>query len=152
MAKHSHQAFTSRLRSPAAEVWGRVTTMQGVNAELRPLIRMSYPPEAATLDATSMPLGHAGFRSHIFLFGVIPFDRSDVILVEFEPGRRFLERSPMWSQHEWQHERIVAPTKTGCEVTDRLTYLPKLPRPIVDWFVGVLFRHRHAVLRRTFGT
>jgi ligand-binding SRPBCC domain-containing protein len=151
MPSRYHRTFTSHLRAPADEVWRRVTTMSGVNAELMPLMRMSFPKDAANLDASSMPLGRAGFRSIITLFGLIPFDRSDVTFVEFEPGRRFLERSPMLSQHEWQHERIVTQTETGCEVTDRLTYTPRLPGFIVHWFVGVLFRHRHRVLRRTFG-
>jgi hypothetical protein len=74
-------------------------------------------------------------------------------LVELEPGRRFLERSPMLSMAFWQHERIVAPTPRGAEVVDNLTFRPRglLPRALVRACVALFFRHRHARLRRRFG-
>lgn len=144
------RTFTSHLAAAPEAVWARVATMPGVNEELSPWMRMTFPPEAKTLDVKSMPLGQAGFRSWLLLFGVLPIDRSDVTLVLLEPGR-FLERSPMLSQRLWQHERTVRLDGAGSIVTDRLRFEPRLGGPLVNWFVGVLFRHRHAVLRRKFG-
>jgi hypothetical protein len=38
-------------------------------------------------------------------------DRSDLTFLELEPGRRFLEQSPMLSMKLWRHERIVEPAR-----------------------------------------
>jgi len=37
----------------------------------------------------------------------VPIDYDDLTFIELEPVRRFLERSPMLSQREWQHERVI---------------------------------------------
>ena len=88
----------------------------------------------------------------MLLFGVIPVDYDDLTLVAIEPGRRFLERSPMLSMREWQHERVLEPDGTGTRVTDRLTFTPRLGllKPLAVWIVGLLFRHRHKRLRSWF--
>ena len=143
--------FTTTLVAAPADVWRRVATMPGVNAELGPWVRMSFPAGASQLDAMSMPLGQAAFRSWVWFLGVIPIDRSDVTLVELEPGRRFLERSPMATQHLWQHERTLQPDGAGCMITDRLVFEPRFAGPIVCWFVRKLFNHRHARLATQFG-
>jgi ligand-binding SRPBCC domain-containing protein len=78
-------------------------------------------------------------------------DYDDLTIVELEPGRRFLERSPMLSMRLWQHERIVEPDGDGCTVTDRLTFEPRVPVPAAP-LIQVLFRHRHRRLRRRFGS
>jgi hypothetical protein len=41
---------------------------------------------------------------------------------------------------------------TACILTDRLTFEPRLLPPLVTWFTRRLFTHRHAVLRRRFGS
>jgi hypothetical protein len=91
-------------------------------------------------------------RSWLLLLRVLPVDWSDVTLVELEPGRRFLERSPMLSMAFWQHERIVAPSAQSTTVVDQLTFRPRLlPRVLARASVALFFRHRHARLRRRFG-
>lgn len=144
---------SSRLAAPADRVWAHAITMAGVNRELWPLVQMSYPPEAATLSLDANQIGRPLFRSWIRLLGVLPFDYDEITLIEFEPGRRFLERSPMLTQAEWQHERTVEPCAGGCTLTDRVEY-----RPRVAWLgalyplpFGLAFTWRHRRLTKMFG-
>ena len=59
----------------------------------------------------------------------------------------------MLSQVLWEHERTVEPAGTGCLITDRVRWQPRLGlpgrplRPLISFF----FRHRHRRLRRRFG-
>lgn len=143
----------SRLDASPDDVWRRITTFEGVNAELRPLLRMTAPPDARSLDAAEVVPGRRLFRSWILLFGVVPFDYDDVTLVSIEPGRGFLERSPMLSQRVWEHERRVEPVEGGCIVTDRVRFEPRLPMPggVLLPLVRAIFHHRHRRLRAHFG-
>ena len=146
---------SSRVAAPAAVVWERAITEEGINHELRPWLRMTMPRglRGATIDdvAVGEPLG----RSWILLGGVLPVDYDDLCLVEVEPGRRFLERSAMLSMRMWQHERIVEPAGPGaCEITDRLGFELRRPlrwvpgsRRVARAIVSFLFRHRHRRLR-----
>jgi ligand-binding SRPBCC domain-containing protein len=144
----------SRLDAPPARVWDRIATFEGVNAELRPLLRMTAPRGVEALESGDVVLGERMFRSWILLFGVIPFDYDDLTLVRIDPGRGFLERSPMLSMRLWEHERTLEPDdRDGCLVIDRLRFEPRLPLPgaLPRPAVGLLFRHRHRRLRAHFG-
>jgi hypothetical protein len=141
---------------PAAQVWARAVTEEGINAELAPILRMTMPPglRGRTVDdvEVGVPLG----RSWILLGGLLPVDYDDLCLAELEPGRRFLERSSTLAFRVWQHERVVEPEADGsCRVTDALGF--EL-RPAIAWIpgaerlaatiVGALFSHRHRRLAR----
>jgi ligand-binding SRPBCC domain-containing protein len=151
MAFHEFQVSSVVAASPAA-VWARVSTMEGVNAELAPLARMTYPRQLARLDPAIVPLGRRVFRSWILLFGVLPVDFDDLVLTRVEPGHGFLESSSLLSQRRWIHERTLEPVAGGCRVTDRIGFEPRVP------FAGRLFlavfrfffRHRHRRLQRAF--
>ena len=69
------------------------SSFAGVNKELRPLARMTFPPEFASLTSAMLLNDRPAFRSWILLFGFIPADFDDITLVELEPGRGFYERS-----------------------------------------------------------
>ena len=143
---------SSQVAAPPEKVWERIITPEGINHELRPWMRMTVPSGFTGLDPESVELGVPIGRSWVFLFGVIPFEYDDVTLVELEPGRRFLERSPMLSQRTWQHERIVEPAEGGSRVTDRIRMEPRLglpARPLVPVF-RAMFRHRHRRLAAWF--
>jgi hypothetical protein len=137
---------TSTVPAPAAVVWERATSPEGINHELLPILRMTMPRglRDATIDdvAIGEPLG----RAWILLFGFLPVDYDDLSLAELEPGRRFLERSSMLSMRVWQHERIVEPLdQATCRLTDRLTLEPRIPgtRGLARRIVTFLFRRRH---------
>ncbi len=144
--------FSSRLAAPAAEVWAHATCMKGVNRELFPLARMTHPRELSVLDSERVPLGQRVFRSWILAAGVVPIDYDDLTLIELEPGRRFLERSPMLSQREWQHERVIEPMAGGSIVTDRVRFVPRVAvlGPIFLVVFRLAFRLRHRNLHHLF--
>jgi ligand-binding SRPBCC domain-containing protein len=143
----------SMLLAPRAEVWERVSTAQGINDELRPLLRMTAPRSLREGGLARVELGQRICRSVVLLFGVLPVDYDDITLVRLDPPAGFLERSKMLSQRVWEHERTLAEVPGGCVLTDRISYEPRLPAPdraLRALYAGV-FRHRHRRLRRRFG-
>ena len=144
--------FSSRLSAPPEQVWAHATSMDGVNRELFPLARMTHPRELSALEPGLVPLGERAFRSWILAFGLVPIDYDDLTFIELEPGRRFLERSPMLTQREWQHERVIEPAPDGSLVTDRLRFVPRVGvlGPLFLAVFRLAFRLRHRNLRRIF--
>ena len=147
---------SSLVARPAADVWERAITEEGINDELSPILRMTMPRglRGKTIDdvEVGVPLG----RSWILLGRILPVDYDDLCLIELEPGRRFLERSRTLTFAVWQHERVIEAAGEGsCRVTDRLGF--ELKRGIA-WVPGAgrvaaavvafLFRHRHRRLSR----
>jgi hypothetical protein len=144
--------FESHLAAAPEAVWRRVTSIEGIDDEMFPLLRMTFPPGMRALPVDAFEPGRRLCRSWLLLLCVLPVDWSDLTLVELEPGRRFLERSPMFSMAFWQHERNVTPSAQGTTVVDNLAFRPRLlPRALVRAGVALFFRHRHARLRRRFG-
>jgi ligand-binding SRPBCC domain-containing protein len=144
---------TTEIPAPAASVWERVISVEGVNHELRPWMRMTVPRGARGISLQDVELGSPVGRSWVLLLGLVPFDYDDVTLVELDPGRRFLERSPMGSMRHWEHERIVEPRGEGaCAVTDRLRFEPRIPAAarVAQAVVERVFAHRHRRLRSWF--
>lgn len=143
----------SALAAPADVVWERVSTFEGVNDELRPLLRMTAPRDVRKLDAAEVVLGERICRSWVLLLGVLPIDYDDLTLVALEPGRGFHERSRMLSMGVWEHERTLEPDGAGCRVRDRLRFEPRVPGTggLLERIVTATFRHRHRRLRRRFG-
>ena len=131
-----------------------MTTGEGVNAEMTPLVRMTIPRGRDDISLADIEDGTTIGRSWILLFGVIPFDYDDIHIESTEPGRAFHERSKMLTQRSWWHDRTVDPDgPDACVVTDSVRFEPRLPlppallRPVFHWF----FRRRHRKLRARFG-
>ena len=145
--------ISSLLDADPADVWDRITTPQGINDEMRPIMRMTVPPGVERLDPKSVELGKRIGRSWVLLFGLIPFDYDDLTIVSLDPGSGFLERSKMLSQRVWEHERTLEPNGGGCVVTDRVRWEPRLgvPGRLLRPLIGFIFRHRHRRLQRHFG-
>lgn len=143
----------SRLAAPPAEVWARVSSWAGINAELAPWLRMTCPSGLARLDPALTPVGARLFRSVILLFDVLPVEYDDLAFERFEPGHGFKERSTTMTLRRWGHERTLTPHGSGCELTDRLTFVPRWAPllPVATLVVRALFRHRHRRLRAQFG-
>lgn len=145
--------FVSRLAADAATVWTHATTMEGVNHELMPFVRMSVPGQHAGLSIAHAPVGELLFHSWLLAFGVLPFDRHSLRLAAVGPGMRFDEDSHTWLQRRWRHHRRVEPVAGGCVLTDELEIQPRAaPALVVRWIVSALFAHRHRRLSRRFGT
>jgi hypothetical protein len=147
--------ISSELAAGAEEVWAHTTSPAGVNYEMAPWLRMTFPRDAGNLTETWAP-GRTLFRSWLLVVGVLPLEYDDVAFVAVEPGRRFLERSVLLSQRVWEHERVVeplGPLARGCRVTDRLGFEPRVA-PLGAIYEGVfrqVFAHRHRRLRKRFG-
>jgi hypothetical protein len=131
-------------------------TPEGINDELRPVLRMTMPKGLGDATIDDVEVGVTLGRSWILLGGVLPVDYDDLRLVELEPGHRFRERSRTATFAVWGHERIVEPAGEGaCTLTDRLTWefkplMARLPgsQRLATAVVGFLFRHRHRRLAR----
>ena len=149
--------YTLALATPLAvsreRAWDWITSVDGILAEMRPLMRMTIPRGVERIGLEDVRLGEPLFASWVLLFGVIPVDRSWLTLVELDPGHGFVERSPMLGMKLWQHERWIetVPGTPGCTLNDRLSFEPRFAGPIVRWVVARFFRHRHAVLARRLG-
>ena len=138
---------TTRVAAPPERVWAHARTMEGVNAELRPFVRMTVPSELRGLTIDDAPLGAVAFRSLLLAFGVVPFDRHALQLVRVDatpPRLGFLEQSTSSLQRRWEHERTIVGDGAGSLVTDRVVFEPRLGSArLVRPVVAALFRHRH---------
>ena len=143
----------SQIAADREEVWRHATCMPSVNLEFRPWIRMTYPAEHLILDVSPNDLQKTLFRSRILLFGLLPVEIYNVTFEEFEPGHRFLERSPTLTQHWWQHERTLTDVDGGCRVTDRVAVFPRMALlgSLSLWLARLIFVNRHRNLRRLYG-
>lgn len=145
--------IASELEAPAAALWAHATSMEGVNDELMPFVRMHVPREARGKGIADAPLGVVAFHSWLLAFGLVPFDRHALTLVSIDAGHGFSERSWSWLQRSWRHDRSIEPSPRGAIVTDRVGFDPRLSlaTPIVTRIVAGIFRHRHHRLQRRFG-
>jgi hypothetical protein len=132
---------------------------EGINDELRPVLRMTMPAGLRGKTVATVAVGEPLGRSWILLGGLLPVDYDDLCLAELEPGRRFLERSRTLTFAVWEHERLIEPAGEGrCRVTDRLGFELKRPLAAVpgcarlaERVVRLLFGHRHRRLARHWG-
>ncbi len=142
----------SRLAAPAAEVWSRAVTWDGVNAELWPL-RMTAPAEWRAREIADVPCGQPLFDSWILLLGVLPLDLHRFRLESHGPGMRFQEDSSSLLARQWRHQRVVEPDGTGCVLSDRLEIVPRLA--LLGWLLAPVYRqvfaNRHRKLRQWYG-
>jgi ligand-binding SRPBCC domain-containing protein len=147
----------SVIPAPAHEVWIRITSPEGINDELMPVMRMTVPRSLRGQTIDRIPLGRRLGRSVFLLFGILPFDVDNLVIAELDPGRRFRETSTMLSMRRWEHERTVTPRGSETEVHDRVVFQPRLPVAAVPGAarllaagLGRLFAHRHRRLARHF--
>jgi ligand-binding SRPBCC domain-containing protein len=149
---------TSVVTAPAEVVWDGAVTEEGINYELRPILRMTMPRRLRGEAIDTVPVGEPLGRAWLLLFGFLPVDYDDLTLAERGPGLRFLESSSMLTLARWRHERTVEPDGDRARVTDRLGF--ELRRPL-RWVPGAaalasrvvayLFRHRHRRLAARYG-
>jgi hypothetical protein len=150
MRRRAEISVSSQLEATSEAVWARAIDPEGINYELRPLMRMAVPKGAEDFGLDDLEPGRIG-RSWIFFLGFLPLDYDDLSIVRVEPGRSFLERSTMLSMRLWEHERTVEPLgEDRCRITDRVAWELRLPLPGA-WLrplIGFVFRHRHRRLQR----
>jgi len=144
----------SKLLAPTERVWEWINSVKGISAEMWPFFRMTAPKRIRSLADVQIQPGVPMFRSHVFLFGFLPIDYSDITLLELKPGIGFVEQSPMGSMKLWRHERHIVPCPSdpaAVLLVDQLTFQPRMMKRLVGWFIRRVFIHRHNVLRANLG-
>ena len=146
-------SLESELDASPEQVWAHADSPAGVNRELRPLLRMSFPAGTTSVTEGWTP-GRRVCRSWLFLLGIVPIEYDDLTFVEVVPGRRFLERSELLSQRTWEHERTVEPRPAGTLIRDRIRFAARAPflEGVYAAVFRLVFALRHRNLRRMFGT
>jgi hypothetical protein len=115
-----------------------------------PVLKLDFPEGMTHIPRDGSGLGKPLGNCKFLLFGILPVDLSRLTFVEVEPGRRFVEQSPLLSMKSWRHERVIAPGADGTQVVDTLEFTPRFATGLVKWFISKFFQHRHAVLQREF--
>jgi hypothetical protein len=137
--------------APAVEVWERVTAPEGINDELRPLLRMTVPRRLRGMRIGDLPEGRPLGRSWFLLFGVLPVDVDEITLERIDPPRMFREHSRMVSFEDWVHQRQVIPVGDRVSlVWDEVSWVGRgwtgrspTMRAIQRRALHLLFAHRH---------
>jgi hypothetical protein len=146
--------FTTRsiLNVSPEQFWSSMS-MEAVNWELAPWVRMSAPPEWQACTIDQWRPGEVLFKSWILLLGVLPSDLHSLRLLRIEAPEGFVESSTSWMNREWRHERHTRPHPQGCVLEDVVTVTGRLP-----WLTALLmpvyrlvFAHRHRRLRMRYG-
>jgi hypothetical protein len=143
---------SSLVPAPAADVWARAVTPEGINDEFWPWLTMSIPAGASGVTIDTLEVGQPVGRCWLRLFGILPVDYDDLTIVELEPGRRFLEQSRLFSAPQWQHERVVEPAdETSTRLTDRLEFTPRRGFGLLGpHLIRLIFWNRHRRVLRHF--
>jgi len=146
-------SIRSELPIRPEDFWARMS-MDAVNAELMPLVRMTTPAAWRQCPLPQWTMGQVLFRSVILLFGVLPVDVHALRLESIDPQRGFHERSSSWANRLWQHERTTEATAGGCIVTDQVTVVGRAPW--MTWLMmpiyRFVFRHRHRRLQALYAS
>jgi ligand-binding SRPBCC domain-containing protein len=152
LASRAGIEVSSRLDAAPDEVWARIATPEGINDELQPWLRMTVPG-GADLNLNSIEVGKPLGRSWVLLLGLIPIDYDEITIAELDRGRGFVERSTMLSQRAWEHVRTIREADGGSQLTDSISWEPRLPVPgsALRPLFKTIFGHRHRRLVRHFG-
>ncbi len=143
---------SSNLELSSEDVSG-LLTMDGVNRELGPFVRMTAPPEWSNKAIFEWPTGKVLFSSWILLFGIFPIDRHKFFLQEVDRQRGFAEKSSSLTNKLWHHRREIDQTGASCRVADSVEFQCRLPvlAYILAPIYRFIFKHRHKVLRSFYG-
>lgn len=142
---------SSTLSADPDEVWEAISTLHGVNRELRPFVVMREPAVMRGRTLVSLPPGER-VSCLMLAGGVLPFDRHLLCLESVTPGGGFAEESTSWLQRRWRHVRTLEAVDGGTRITDHVTAEPRvvLLAPMVRRIVDALFAHRHRRLTKWF--
>jgi ligand-binding SRPBCC domain-containing protein len=137
----------------SAELFWKSQSLATVNAELRPMYRMSAPSKWLALPFHEWKTQQYQLKSWVLFCGLIPVDRHHFGTMEFPEPTTFVETSSSWLNRLWRHERTVQQSTMGCEVKDKVSFEPRLSflAPFQKALYILVFRQRHKNLRRLHG-
>jgi hypothetical protein len=142
----------SNLGSDPTFLASELLTMDGVNHELMPLVKMTAPRSWRQKPLPEWPVENRLFTRVILLLGIIPVDLHRFGLLS--TGRHgFLESSTSLVMKTWRHERIIEKIEGGARVADRVEFQPRLAvlGAILQPIYRQVFEHRHKRLRKRYG-
>ncbi|UAK30725.1 hypothetical protein K8O92_22870 [Nocardia asteroides] len=149
-----HIEMVSTVDVPIEQVWATITSPEGINAELRPYLKMTVPRTFRDRTIDDVAPGTRLGRSVLLLYGWLPIDFDNITVAEIDPGTRFREESTMMSMSVWVHERTLRPSGNSTEITDSVSFVPRAPLGLLPYWgaalqatLTFLFRHRHRRLR-----
>lgn len=146
----SMRQFTMRcnLTVRPEDLWGELS-IDTVNYELFPWIRMSAPRVWRNVKLMDWNNNGPLFSSWVLLLGVLPIDRHAFGSLDLSQSLRFVETSSSWINRIWRHERILKATPNGCEVTDKVSFSPRIPiaSALLERIYLLVFAHRHSRLK-----
>jgi hypothetical protein len=155
MKKSFSFSISSRHPVELFSVWSHISSMKGVNYELMPYIRMTYPKNRESIAASDTSLfkpGETVFLSLILLFGCIPFDLHWLCFDSIEIGTGFHENSVTLLNSMWKHRRLLTQYRNYVEIRDEVEFSPRLPVMgyILLPIVRFIFGRRHEKLEALF--
>ncbi|WP_373097066.1 hypothetical protein [Zhongshania sp.] len=142
----------SKLDEDIERLYADLLTMDGVNYELMPLVKMTTPSEWASKHLKLWPIGSELFSSVILLFGIIPVDIHKFKLSKVDEAG-FEERSDSLIHKKWNHSRTIKSLGSTCIVIDELEFVPKLRflGPVMKPVYSAIFKHRHKRIAVKYG-
>ena len=146
-------AIESILRGDAETLADARLTMEGVNWELAPWVRMSAPQRWRELPIRDWPAQKGLFNSTVYLCGVLPID-SHRFGLEAVSACELREESNSLIMRRWRHQRtLVSHDAGGCRIRDAIQFEPRLRfmGPLLAVIYAAVFRHRHKRLRKRYG-
>ncbi len=141
----------SELDAEPDQIKADIFSMQGVNYELLPLVKMTVPRAWRKAPVNDWPRNVRIFTSVILLFGLLPADLH-VFRLKDAWDNGFEEESKSLMNRKWNHRRTIERQGAGCVITDKVEFLPRLgimgvvTKPIY----AAVFRHRHGRLRARY--
>jgi ligand-binding SRPBCC domain-containing protein len=148
--------ISSEIRANRLILWNHIVSMQQINKELMPFMRMTYPSNMKSLTAENViniQPNEPIFISVLLLFGIIPFDLHWLAFEKVIPFEGFSENSSTLINRFWKHKRFI--TELGNErflITDEVSFAPRISflGHFIKWIVNLLFQHRHRQLKKIF--
>ena len=145
--------FETILKESRDVVWNRAVQMDGVNEELFPIMKMTYPNMAKAKSINECPLKTHLFTSIILLFCLIPIDTHFLKIDRISPYA-FWENSSSLTMKEWKHHRRIRGIDSNdCQITDEVDFHSRLGF-ILDYLLfGLLylvFWNRHRNLKQKY--
>lgn len=142
--------FSSYLSVTPDTLWRDITSMDGINGEMWPLLSMGAPLGVRSLEEVARVPGAPLFHSTLKLFTVLPLGVSHLTLARLDTHQGFIEASPMTGMRMWRHERWMEVDATGVWLHDQLTFAPRWCPRLSRGMVRLFFRYRHRRLRHRY--
>ncbi|MBG07926.1 MAG: hypothetical protein CME68_04160 [Halobacteriovoraceae bacterium] len=147
-------SFESQLNVDKNVLIEQAFSMPGVNFELSPWIKLTYPKGAGAdpLKENIKAPGRFLFKSWFLVLGLIPIDYYSFYFISLCQEGHFHESSSSLTYKKWYHIRDISSSEEGSFVKDDLEITPRLPvlSPLIRFLVRLVFLHRHNVLRKKY--